>query len=64
MTHPIKQKRITETSFDDFADELISQKRKPVINLSHGDNSEAIPLPSDLEFYNKKGKELNEQWLR
>lgn len=64
MTYIPKPKRINETSFDDLADELISQKRKPVINLSHGDNAEAIPLPNDLEFYQKKGKELNDQWLR
>lgn len=65
MTYIPRPKRINETSFDDLADELISQKRKPVINLSHGDNAEAIPIPeNDLAFYQRLGKKLNEQWLR
>lgn len=57
-----KMKLVSESSFDDLADELIGSKK---LNLSHGDNSEAIPLPeNDLSFYQNVGRKLNDQWLR
>lgn len=61
ITTKKRMKLVSESSFDELADELIGSKKH---NLSHGDNSEVIKVPeSDLAYYQKIGRKLNDQWL-